>query len=141
MAPTVYLTVDQIKELHRDAIAEFGGLDGLRSEQLLFSALAQVQQSAFGEDAYPGIPLKAAVYGYFLSQNHPFIDGNKRVGLAAMLTFLDLNGYEFDDTEDERARMFEDISSGGVEQTAFFEWVQDHAYSVGTPRMRDQTKT
>src|SRR5690349_24952441 len=99
MQPTVYLTVDQIKELHRDAIAEFGGLDGLRSEQLLFSALAQVQQSAFGEDAYPGIPLKAAAYGYFLSQNHPFIDGNKRVGLAAMLTFLDLNGYEFDDTE------------------------------------------
>jgi death-on-curing protein len=141
MAPTVYLTVDQIKELHRDAIAEFGGLDGLRSEQLLFSALTQVQQSAFGEDAYPGIPLKAAAYGYFLSQNHPFIDGNKRLGLATMLTFLDLNGYEFDDTEEERARMFEDISSGRVEQTEFFEWVQNHAYPVGTPRMRDQTKT
>jgi hypothetical protein len=65
MTPTVYLTVDQVKELHRDAIEQFGGLDGVRAEQQLYSALAQVQQSAFGEDAYPTIPEKAAAYGYF----------------------------------------------------------------------------
>jgi death-on-curing protein len=127
MPPTVYLTVDQIKELHHDAIAEFGGLDGVRSEQQLFSAVAQVQQSAFGEDAYPTIADKAAAYGYFLSQNHPFIDGNKRAGLATMLTFLDLNDYEFDESEDERARMFEEISSGAIDQSEFFSWVRDHA--------------
>jgi Fic/DOC family len=75
MTPIVYLTVDQVKELHRDAIEQFGGADGIRAEQHLYSALAQVQQSAFGEDAYPTVPEKAAAYGYFLSQNHPFLDG------------------------------------------------------------------
>ena len=132
MTPTVYLTVDQVKELHRDAIEQFGGLDGVRAEQQLYSALAQVQQSAFGEDAYPTIPEKAAAYGYFLSQNHPFLDGNKRVGLAAMLTFLDLNGYEFDQSEDERARMFEDVSSGIVDQSEFFGWVCNHSHKQET---------
>jgi death-on-curing protein len=133
MRPTVYLTVDQVKEPHRDAIAQFGAADGIRSEQQLFSAIAQVQRSAFGRRRVSRYSEKAAC-GYFLSRNHPFIDGNKRVGLAAMLVFLELNGYEFDESEDERARMFEDISSGVVDQSEFFGWASNHVHPAGTLR-------
>lgn len=90
----VYLTADQIALLHRRAIEAYGGLDGVRSEQQFLSAVFQPQQTVFGEDAYPTIPEKAAAYGFFLAENQPFIDGNKRTAAAAMATFLALNGFD-----------------------------------------------
>ena len=87
----IYLTVDQLKDLHTQALT-LGGVDGLRSEHLLASAVFQPQQSAFGEDAYATIPEKAAAYGFFIAENQPFLDGNKRTGELALVTFLDLNG-------------------------------------------------
>lgn len=58
-------------------LAEHGGIAGLRSQELLESAVFQPQQSAFGEDAYPTLASKAAAYGFFIAQNQPFLDGNK----------------------------------------------------------------
>ena len=118
-----YLTVDHVRDLHDDAIATFGGASGLRSAQLLASAVLQPQQSAFGEDAYGTIAEKAAAYAFFLTQGHAFVDGNKRTGALALLVFLDVNGYEFRQTDDEMAQMFEDLASGVVEQGEFFGWV------------------
>jgi death-on-curing protein len=89
-----YLTVDQVLELHRRVLSLYGGLDGVRSEHQLGAAVLQPQTSAFGEDAYSTIPDKAAAYGYFMAENQPFIDGNKRTGALTMITFLHLNGYE-----------------------------------------------
>ena len=122
----LYLTADQILSLHDEAL-KFGGAGGIFSEQALFAALMQPQQSAFGEDAYPTIPDKAAAYGYFLTANHPFVDGNKRTALAATLVFLDVNGYEFTASPDECEEMFVDTAGGHVEQAAFFAWVAAHA--------------
>lgn len=127
MPDVVYLTVDQVIELHADALRLDGGLDGIRSEQRLFSAVAQVQQSAFGEDIYQTVPAKAAAYGFFISQNQPFLDGNKRTGYLAMLTFLTLNGYDLDQTEDERAETFLAMGAGTIDQGQFFDWVCNHA--------------
>lgn len=66
MDDVIYLTVDQVVEIHDEAVREFGGMDGLRSLDLLESAVYQPQQSAFGDDAYPSIASKAAAYAYFL---------------------------------------------------------------------------
>ncbi len=123
---TVYLTIDHILELHAEVIA-LGGLDGLRSTQLLASAMFQAQQSAFGEDAHQSIAEKAAAYGFFLTQDHPFIDGNKRTAALAMAVFLDLNGYELVEDEDSIAQMFEDTAAGVIERDEFFGWVVNHA--------------
>jgi death-on-curing protein len=83
----VYLTLEQVLELHEDATRQFGGVGGVRSIELLESAVTQPQQSAFGDDAYPAVGSKAAAYAYFLALNHAFIDGNKRTATAAMLAF------------------------------------------------------
>jgi death-on-curing protein len=76
--PVKYLTVDQLIEAHDVLIAEFGGSTGIRSLGQLASATMQAQQSAFGEDAYPSVPEKAAAYGYFIAEAQAFVDGNKR---------------------------------------------------------------
>src|SRR5438093_8933031 len=107
----IYLTADQIRELHDDALKGFGGIQGMRSEQNFLSAVYQPQQSAFGEDAYPTVPEKAAAYGFFLAEGQPFIDGNKRTAALAMLTFLDLNGFALVAEDDQIAGMFENLGN------------------------------
>ena len=125
----VYLTADQIALLHRRAIEAYGGLDGVRSEQQFLPAVFQPQQSVFGEDAYATIPEKAAAYGFFIAENQPFVDGNKRTAAAALATFLDLNGYELREQSDtELAEIFEALGKKDIGQGEFFGWVVNHAW-------------
>lgn len=121
----IYLTIDQVLEFH-NMVLELGGLSGIRSMHMLASAVMQPQQSAFEEDAYQTVADKAAAYGFFIAQNHPFVDGNKRTAELAMTTFLDLNGYELVEDEDLLAQMFEDVARGVVDQSEFFGWVVNH---------------
>ena|SRR2546430_1546215 len=122
----IYLSVEQVIEMHSEAIRRFGGTDGLRSVDLLESAVFQPQQSAFGEDAYPTIPDKAAAYGFFIAENQAFLDGNKRAAADCMLAFLYINGYETDLSDDELSAGF--ISLGVKEMTKeqFFVWLTGH---------------
>ncbi len=87
----IYLTKRQVLAIHDVLIEKYGGIKGLRDEGLLESALAQPRQSFFGEDLYKAIFSKAAAYGFSLSENQPFIDGNKRVAVSVMATFLMVN--------------------------------------------------
>ena len=121
--PIRYLTADQVIWFHEQAL-RFGGASGVRSEQLLMSALGQPEQSAFGEDAYPTVAEKAAASGY--GENHPFVDANKRTAAIAMLVFLDLNGFDFAQTDDEVAEKFERLACRGIDQRRFFAWVSAH---------------
>lgn len=123
----VYLTVDGVIELHAIALEHGGGLDGIRSQQQLASAVGQPQQSAFGEDLYPTIPEKAAAYGFFITEGQPFIDANKRTGLLALETFLEANGYELVEDDDAVAQVFEDLGAKNIDQSEFFGWVCNHA--------------
>jgi death on curing protein len=122
----IYLTIDQVLDLHTEVLT-LGGAEGLRSAHLLASAVLQAQQSAFGEDAYQSVAEKAAAYGYCICQNHPFVDGNKRTAAIAMMVFLDLNGYELVEEEDAIAQMFESVAANVVDQSEFFGWVVNHA--------------
>ena len=86
-----YLNKKQILFLHGELMKKFGGLDGLRDEKLFESAISAPLQTFDGHDLYPSLLEKAVQLCYGLVKNHPFIDGNKRIGLHAMLVFLMAN--------------------------------------------------
>lgn len=87
-----FLTVDDVLAIHAHQIARFGGSPGLRDAGLLESAVAQAQASFGGVYVHADLFEMAAAYHFHLVQNHAFVDGNKRIGLAVALVFLDLNG-------------------------------------------------
>lgn len=118
------LTHAQIVELHRRVIMQSGGSLGIRDVGGLESAIAQPQMSFGGTDLYPTIADKAAALGFALIQNHPFIDGNKRIGHAAMETFLYINGFELKAEVNEAEKVILDVAAGSVPREEFFAWVQ-----------------
>ena len=102
---------EQIISLHAQLIKETGGVGGLRDEGLLDSALNAPFQSFGSVEPFPSIQQKAARLGYGLIMNHPFIDGNKRIGAHVMLVFLALNGIELDYSQDELASVILSVAS------------------------------
>jgi death-on-curing protein len=88
----IHLTVEIVREIHLEAISQFGGSDGVRELALLESAIAAPQASFGGKSRYVDLPEIAAAYLYYICRNRPFIDGNKRAALGACLVFLQLNG-------------------------------------------------
>lgn len=96
-----YLTLGEVLELHRRILESSGGATGLRDLGALESSVAQPRISVGGEDAYPTLVEKAAALCFSLVQNHPFVDGNKRIGHAAMEVFLLLNGLQIQASVDE----------------------------------------
>jgi death-on-curing protein len=90
-----FLTVSEVLLILNDQIKNYGGLYGIRDINLLSSALYMPESSFDGQYLHKTIPAMAASYAFHICQNHPFIDGNKRVALASSLVFLDINGYDF----------------------------------------------
>lgn len=127
---TRYLTVAEVLELHQSVIDRWGGSGGIRDLNVLESALAQPRQSFGGNDLYPDFPSKAAALCFSLVLNHPFIDGNKRVGHAAMEVFLLLNGYELRAQVDEQERLVLDLAAGQLSRDIFSDWVTQHATPI-----------
>lgn len=121
-----HLSLAEILELHRRVIETSGGTEGVRSIHGLQSALAQSRQTFEGHDLYPTLAVKAAVLCFSLVQNHPFIDGNKRAGHAAMETFLVLNGKEIRASVDEQERIVLAIATGKMTLAGFTEWIEQH---------------
>jgi death-on-curing protein len=89
-----HLTVEIVREIHAEAIARFGGSEGVRDTALLESAVAAPQASFGGKSPYRDLAEVAAAYLYYLCRNHPFVDGNKRAALGSCIVFLRLNGIE-----------------------------------------------
>ena len=97
----IRLTKSQVLLIHDQLIAETGGSSGLRDEGILDSALSAPFQTFGGEDVYPSLQQKAARLCFGLVKNHPFVDGNKRIGAHVMLVFLALNGVELQHSQTE----------------------------------------
>lgn len=95
-----FLSISEVIEIHEKEIEEAGGLSGIRDKNSLESAVA-APQASFGNDFLMDIFEMAATYLNSIAMNHPFLDGNKRTALASSLTFLFINGYQFDETYDE----------------------------------------
>jgi len=105
-----YLTVAQVLRIHEYQIARFGGSPGVKFPDRLESAVAQPAATFGGQDLYPTLAEKAAALAFALIQNHPFHDGNKRTGLAAMVMFLSRNGHVIKAPLDEQADVIERVA-------------------------------
>ena len=124
-----YLTKPQVLYLHRELLRETGGLDGLRDEGGLDSALAAPFQSFGGHSLYASLYQKAARLGFGLVKNHPFVDGNKRIGAHSMLVFLALNGIELEYTQKELSDIFLEVAVGTAEYEDLLLWILEHEQS------------
>ena len=109
-----FLDVDDVLELHATLIVEHGGSDGIRDRGLLESAVAQPMASFGGEFLHQDLFEMAAALLVSLVGNHPFVDGNKRTGLAAMLMFLELNGYSVDESTHSLVDITLSVASGSM---------------------------
>lgn len=116
----------QVLLLHQHLVEETGGSPELRDEGLLESALNAPFQSFGDTSAYPSLQQKAARLCYGLVQNHPFVDGNKRIGAHAMLVFLALNGVELSYTQRELADIILQVASGEKSYDELLAWILTH---------------
>lgn len=119
-----YLNLVEVLDLHRQIIEQSQGAMGIRDLGALESALAQPRMTFAGEDLYPTIVDKASALGFSIVMNHPFVDGNKRTGHAAMETFLILNGLEINAYVDEQERVILALALGELKRDMFTNWLQ-----------------
>ena len=117
-------------DIHRHILEQSGGLAGIRDFGALESALAQPKMTFEGEDLYPTLVDKAVALAYSLINNHPFVDGNKRIGHAAMEIFLILNGFEIEASIDEQEQIIVGVASGKVKREVLKEWLSLHIVSL-----------
>ncbi len=121
-----YLSFLEVLELHEAIIASSGGLRGIRDIRALESAINQPRLTFEKTDLYPDLISKATALCFSLVMNHPFVDGNKRIGHAAMETFLILNRYEIEANTAEQEQIILDLASGKLTREAFRNWLKDH---------------
>jgi death-on-curing protein len=118
-----WLTRDVILAVQDELLARLGGLAGIRDEGLLDSALARPQQVFAYEESISTFHL-AAVYAHGLVKNHPFMDGNKRIGLMTAYIFLGINGYELDAPEEQAVVQTLALAAGDVAEAEYAEWLE-----------------
>ncbi len=121
-----YLNLAEVVEVHRRLLQVTGGAPGIRDFGALESAIAQPKATFGGVDLYPTLIEKAAALGFALVQDHPFVDANKRVGHAAMETFLALNGFEIEASVDDQERLMLDLAAGRIERSHVTDWLRQH---------------
>ena len=120
-----WLTTEIVLAIHGELIAEHGGPEALRDEAALESAIARPQQkAAYGS---PDLAELAAAYGFGLCRNHPFLDGNKRVTLAAIDVFLRLNGARLTATELDAAATILALAAGEVDEAQLAGWIRERS--------------
>ena len=117
-----YLTIEEVLELHRLVIPQSVGRSGSRPQRPGFRLGPAACMTFGGVNLYPTAVEKAAALGFALVMNHPFVDGNKRIGHAAMETFLVLNGYEIVASTDEQERVMLELAAGRLGRAEITEW-------------------
>lgn len=123
----IRLTIEQAIEMHSDLISATGGTKGIRDLGLLESAMESPFQTFDDEEIYPSLIQKAARLCYSIVLNHPFVDGNKRIGIHTMLIFLALNGVEIFCTQQELIDIGLRLASGNLKPEELFKWLNEHS--------------
>jgi death-on-curing protein len=123
----IYLYPNQIIHLYKKIIEQSGGSFGLRDKGLLESAVYRPQASFGGHELYTDLFSKAAALGYSLIKNHPFVDGNKRVGYIAMRLFLRLNGTDLNANTSQKLDSIMGISKGKLNEEKMTEWLKKNS--------------
>lgn len=125
MSDIKWLLEETVYAIHKRQIAEHGGSDGVRDANLLLSALARPQNIlAYSENA-PDIAVLAAAYAFGIAKNHSFIDGNKRTALVVMRTFLLLNNFNVDATQEEKYFTFLKLAEGNLSEEQLITWIRE----------------
>ena len=122
----IRLTKEQVISIHSSLIEATGGTGGVRDIGLLESALETPFQTFDGKDLYPALIQKAARLGYSLVSNHPFVDGNKRIGIHTMLVFLAVNGVEIECTQKELIDIGLSLADGTMDAEKLLIWLSLH---------------
>ena len=122
----IRFSIEKVKLLHQLITEETGGSTGIRDEGLLDSAIEGIYQTFDGKELYPSKEEKGARLGYSLISNHSFLDGNKRIGMYVMLTFLEVNGIKLECTNEEVAETGLAVASGKMNYEDLLTWVKDH---------------
>ena len=122
----IKLTKEQVISIHSSLIEATGGTDGVSDIGLLESALETPFQTFDGKDLYPALIQKAARLGYSLVSNHPFVDGNKRIGIHTMLVFLAVNGVEIECTQKELIDIGLSLADGTMDAEKLLIWLSLH---------------
>jgi death on curing protein len=112
----IHLTVEVVREIHAEAIEGFGGLDGIRDENLFASAVLTPQSSFGGKSPYADLVEIAAAYLFYLCGNHPFLDGNKRTAMMAAIVFLRMNGIEPAPDSDKWEKFVLDVAASEIDR-------------------------
>ncbi len=120
------IDIKDILTLHFLSIEDFGGTHGLRDEKLLLSAISRPYQTFDGIELYPTAFDKAAALGESLISNHPFIDGNKRIGLLAMLALLMSEQVKVTANQDDTYQLIIGMSKGEIKFDQIVEWLKNH---------------
>jgi death-on-curing protein len=122
----IKLTKEQVVSIHSSLIKASGGTDGVRDDGLLESALESPFQTFDGHDLYPSIIQKAARIGYSLVSNHPFIDGDKRIGIHIMLVFLAINGIDISCTQEDLIKIGLSLADDTMTFEELSVWLSSH---------------
>ena len=117
---------DKVLLLHRLIAEETGGSMGVRDEGLLESALESAFSGFGGQEFYPSKEEKGARLGYALISNHAFVDGNKRIGVYIMLTFLEVNGIKLECSDEELVQIGLSVADGSMGYEQLLAWVREH---------------
>jgi death on curing protein len=128
MNEIAFLTKDQILHLHRNAIRDYGGSDSIRDINMLDSALAQPKATFDGKYLHGNIYLMASAYFFHISQNQPFMDGNKRTGLLAMYTFLRINGFLLDTENEIIYPILLQVAEGRLDKDDLASFIKQHNF-------------
>ena len=120
------ISSEKIKLLHQLMAEATGGSVGVRDEGLLESAVEGAFATFDGVDLYPSKEEKAAKLGYSLVSNHAFVDGNKRIGVYVMVSFLELNGIHIDSSDEEIITLGLSMADGNMSQEDVLKWINDH---------------
>jgi death-on-curing protein len=122
-----FLSLEEVLVLHEDRIRRYGGTAGIRDLELLSSALGTVSASFGGEFLHGSLFEMAAAYLFHITRNHPFLDGNKRTGLAAALVFLSIHDVEIEASEDDLTELVLGVAEGRVSKAEVAVFLQSHA--------------
>ncbi|HIK17458.1 MAG TPA: type II toxin-antitoxin system death-on-curing family toxin [Leptolyngbyaceae cyanobacterium M33_DOE_097] len=125
-----YLTLDEVMSLHRQILKQSGGTAGVRDLGSLESAIAQPMMTFGEEDLYPTLVDKAVALEFSMVMNHPFVDGNKRTGHAAMETFLVMNDLEIFAPVDEQELVILSLAAGSLDRGDFSKWLESRVKAV-----------
>lgn len=124
MKEPVWLSIELVIAIHEEQLRAFGGPGGIRDRGALESALGRAQNRFhYGENDLASL---AASYGFGIAKNHAFVDGNKRAAFLAIITFLGLNGIDFDVPEPDAVVMFRDLAAGEIDEEGLTRWIRDN---------------